>query len=95
MRRLFWLGVGLAVGVLGVRAVTKRAARLTPGGIADSARKSGGDLVESVRTFIDDVREGMADREAQIHAAFADGDAMHGRTDALDDFYVEEGNHRR
>ena len=94
MRRLLWLGVGLAIGALAVRAVTKKAEKFTPGGIADSTRKSVGGLVGSVRTFVDDVRDGMAEREAQIHAAFAEGEVMSGRTDSLDDFYVEEGNQR-
>jgi len=94
MRRLLWLGVGLAVGALVVRAITKKAQAFTPGGIAGSVSKSAGGLAESVRSFIDDVRDGMAEREDQIHAAFVDGEAMHGQPAGLDDFYVEEGNHR-
>jgi len=90
MRRLLWLGIGLAAGALAVRAITKQAQRLTPGGLADTARKSAGGLVDSVRNFVDDVRDGMAERERQIHEAFVDGEAIHGRTDALDDFYVDE-----
>lgn len=92
MRRLLWLGVGLAIGALAVRAVTKKAQSFTPGGIADSVRKSGGGLIEQVRTFVEDVREGMAEREAQIHAAFAEGEAIYGEAGGLDDFDVEEGN---
>jgi hypothetical protein len=100
MRRLLWLGVGLAVGALAVRAITKKAQAFTPSGIAGSVRKSGGGLIDSVRTFVEDVREGMAEREEQIHAAFAEGEAMHGDPEALDDFYVdsayqEEGNQKR
>jgi len=94
MRRLLWLGVGLAIGALAVRAATKKAQKLTPGGIADSTRKSVGGLVDSVRTFVDDVRDGMTEREAQIHAAFAEGEVISGRPGSLDDFYVEEGNQR-
>jgi hypothetical protein len=94
MRRLLWLGVGLAVGALAVRAVTKRAQAFTPSGLAGSAMKSAGGLAEQVRNFIDDVRDGMAEREDQIHAAFVEGEAMHGAPDALGDFYVEEGNYR-
>src|SRR5262249_57388731 len=76
MRRLLWLGVGLAIGALAVRAATKKAQKLTPGGIADSTRESVGGLVDSVRTFVDDVRDGMTEREAQIHAAFAEGEVI-------------------
>jgi hypothetical protein len=93
MKRLLWLGVGLAVGALAVRAITRKAQAFTPGGMADSARRSAGGLVENVRDFVDDVRAGMAEREAQLHAAFAEGQAMHGHP-GDDDFYVEEGNYR-
>jgi hypothetical protein len=41
MRRLLWLGVGLAVGALAVRAITKKAQAFTPSGIAGSVRRSG------------------------------------------------------
>lgn len=94
MRRLLWLGVGLAVGALAVRAVTKKARQLTPAGLADNARRSAGGLADQVRTFIDDVRDGMSEREHEIHAAFVDGEAMHGNPDGTGDFYVEEGNYR-
>jgi hypothetical protein len=73
VRRMLWLGIGLAVGALVVRKLTKKAQAFTPQGIAASARDSAGGLVDSVRTFLDDVRDGMAEREAEIHAAFADG----------------------
>jgi hypothetical protein len=87
MRRLFWLGVGLAVGALVVRAVTKKAQALTPQGIAGSVQQSASGLLESVRTFVDDVREGMAEREQEIHAAFAEGVPI----DDGDDDYDEDG----
>jgi hypothetical protein len=73
MKRVLWLGVGLAVGALVFRALSKKAAAFTPGGIASSARNSAGGLVGSVRSFVDDVREGMAEREEEIHAAFTEG----------------------
>ena len=76
MKRLFWLGVGLAVGALVVRAVTKRAQSFTPKGIAAGVSASAGNVLDSVRGFVDDVREGMAEREEQIHAAFAEGVAL-------------------
>jgi hypothetical protein len=73
MKRLLWLGVGLAVGALVVRAVSKKARAFTPQGIAASARESAGGMVASVRSFVDDVREGMHEREDEIRAAFAEG----------------------
>jgi hypothetical protein len=92
MKRVLWLGVGLAVGVLVYRAVARKAAAFTPQGIAASARDTAGGLVGSVRSFIDDVRDGMAEREDQIHAAFAEGVAL---DEELEDFDPEEGSYRR
>ena len=86
MRRLLWLGVGLAVGGLVVRAAAKKARAFTPAGIASSARNSAGGLAGSVRTFVDDVRDGMHEREDQIHAAFVKGEAL--------DLDLEEGSYR-
>jgi hypothetical protein len=90
MRRLLWLGVGLAVGALVVRAVSKKAQAFTPEGIAGSARQSAAGLLDSVRSFVDDVREGMAEREAEIHAAFTEGALL----DDLEEF-EDEGKRDR
>jgi hypothetical protein len=84
MRRLFWLGVGLAAGALVVRAVSKKAQSYSPRGIAAAARGSGRNLVDSVRDFVDDVRDGMHEREYELRAALAAGVPI----DELDD--VEE-----
>ncbi|AEV87373.1 hypothetical protein ACWT_6358 [Actinoplanes sp. SE50] len=73
MKRLLWLGVGLAVGALVVRKLTRKAEEFTPTGIATSLSQSAGGLVESLRSFVEDVRDGMAEREQQIHEAFAEG----------------------
>ena len=83
MKRVVWLGIGLAVGALVFRAMSRKARAYTPSGIVASARDSAGGLVESVRSFIDDVRDGMAEREDEIHNAFLDGVSL------------EEGDHRR
>ena len=82
MKRVLWLGIGLAVGALVFRAVSKRARAYTPSGLAASARDTAGDVVAGVRNFIDDVRDGMAEREDEINSAFADGVSL------------EEGNYR-
>jgi hypothetical protein len=78
VKRLFWLGAGLAIGVVVVRTVTKQARKLTPGGLADSVGRSVGGVTESLREFVEDVREGMAMREDEIHRAFADGESLDG-----------------
>ena len=91
MKRLLWLGVGLAVGALVVRKMTKKANEFTPSGIATSLSQSAGGLVESMRSFVDDVRDGMTEREEQIHQAFAEGELFDdGLTDL--DQGGQEGN---
>ncbi|MEV4533002.1 hypothetical protein AB0J82_04130 [Asanoa sp. NPDC049518] len=102
MKRLLWLGVGLAVGALVVRKLTQKANEFTPSGIAGSVSQSAGGLVESVRAFVDDVRVNMAEREQQIHEAFANGVAFEDQFEDLrgDDLEVEfdepiNGPHQR
>ncbi|MFG1871160.1 hypothetical protein [Micromonospora arborensis] len=76
MRRLFWLGIGVAVGVVVVRKATRTAQAYTPAGIASTVTQSAGGLLESLRSFVEDVRVGMAEREQEIHQAFAQGVAF-------------------
>ena len=76
MRRLFWLGLGAAAGVLVVRRVTQAAQSYTPEGMARSIQGLGDGLRELAAT----VREGMAEREAELRAALgADAGAADGR----------------
>ena len=90
MKRVLWLGVGLAVGALVFRALSKKAQAFTPTGLAASARNSAGGLAESVRSFVDDVRDAMAEREEEIHAAFTDGVVL----DEYGELEDEEGSER-
>jgi len=81
MKRLLWLGAGLAIGALVVRAVTKKAQSYSPSGIAAAARDSGRNLLDSAREFLDDVRDGMHQREQELRAALEQGSLI----DDLDD----------
>ncbi|MEU4558197.1 hypothetical protein AB0C07_11305 [Actinoplanes missouriensis] len=95
MKRLLWLGVGLAVGAIVVRKLNQKANEFTPTGIATSLSESAGGLVESLRSFVDDVRDGMAEREEQIHQAFAAGELYEDKfADLRDDagYGTQEGN---
>ena len=94
MKRLLWLGAGLAVGALVVRKLTRKANEFTPSGIAASLSQSAGGLVESLRSFVEDVRDGMAEREQQIHQAFAAGELYDDQyADLRDD--APDGTHGR
>lgn len=65
MRRLFWLVLGVTVGILVVRRVEKITRKATPAGIGESL----GGAAEAVRDLADAVREGMAAREQELRAA--------------------------
>jgi hypothetical protein len=68
MRRLFWLTVGAGLGAWGLHKAQVKAQRIarsmTPQNIA--IRTS-----DRVRLFAEDVRTGMAEREAQLREAIA------------------------
>jgi hypothetical protein len=66
MRRLFWLAMGITIGALLVRKLSKAAAKLTPSGMAQGLSASLADLADSLREFAADVREAMADRETEL-----------------------------
>lgn len=66
MRRLFWLAMGITIGALIVRKLSKAAARLTPSGVVQGLSASLSELAGSIRDFADDVREAMAAREVEL-----------------------------
>lgn len=75
MRRLFWLVMGITVGALVVRKLSKLAERMTPRGMGEGLTQALTNLADAMREFAGDVREAMADREAELRAgAGLDGD---------------------
>ncbi len=66
MRRLFWLAMGITIGALVVRKVTRTAEQFTPSGMTRSLSESTGRLVESVREFVDDARAASKAREVEL-----------------------------
>ena len=65
MRRVFWMALGAGAGVYLVRKLTKTAQAYTPAGLADGIR----DLGDALRYFAEQVRAGMAEREAELRDA--------------------------
>ena len=70
MRRLFWtsigVGLGATVGVLVARRVRKTREALMPGNLGGAITGAIAGLGETIREFADDVRRGMAEREAEL-----------------------------
>jgi hypothetical protein len=68
MRRLFWLAMGVTIGALIVRKLSKAAERLTPRGMATGVGGGLRELADAIRDFSDDVRNAMHEREAELRA---------------------------
>ncbi len=68
MRRLFWLAMGVTIGVLVVRKLTAAAERMTPAGIGGSIAEGLRDLADAIGDFGADVRAAMAERENELRA---------------------------
>ena len=74
MKRLFWLALGVTVGVLVMRRLSRAAAALSPSGVGGSLQG----LAETVRDFADEVREAMSARESEM----LEGSGIDGRLGA-------------
>ena len=68
MRRLFWLAMGITIGALVVRKLSRAAEKMTPAGIAASIAEGLRDLADAIGDFGADVRDAMAEREQELRA---------------------------
>ena len=66
MKRLFWLGVGLAAGSYLTRRATDAAQNLTPAGIGANLADGLRELGAGLGAFGAEVRAGMATREQEL-----------------------------
>ena len=69
MRRLFWLAMGVTIGALIVRKLSRAAEKLTPQGLASSFAAGLSELAAAIGDFATDVRAAMSEREAQLRAS--------------------------
>ncbi|MDQ1058969.1 uncharacterized protein with PhoU and TrkA domain [Arthrobacter globiformis] len=65
MKRLVWMGIGVAIGVIAFRKVTEAQSALGPEGL----NRAVGRLADGVYDFADAVRAGMHERETDLRAA--------------------------
>ena len=65
MRRLFWIALGAVVGIFTVRKITQTVEQYTPAGVSRSLTSVG----EGLREMAEVIREGMAEREAELRTA--------------------------
>ncbi len=66
MKRLFWLGLGFAVGAELTREVRRLAQKLTPAGVGESVAEGLRELASALGEFGAEVRSGMAEREDEL-----------------------------
>lgn len=67
MKRLFWMGIGVAVGVSATRKVNQVTQKATPAGIGTSLGEGLRELGAGLGAFGAEVRAGMAEREDELH----------------------------
>ena len=86
IKRLLWLGIGVAVGVVVVRKIAQAAETVSPGGIAHRLRETAVTMGDSARSFMADVSDGAAEKEAELRAAVEAGLPVDGLlVDDIDD----------
>lgn len=66
MKRLFWLAMGVTIGALLVRKLSRAAERMTPRGMAQGIGGGLSELADAIRDFTADVRAAMTERETQL-----------------------------
>jgi hypothetical protein len=68
MRRLFWLAMGVTIGALVVRKLSRTAEKLTPGGIAGSVAEALRDVADAIGEFGAEIRAAAAERETELRS---------------------------
>lgn len=71
MKRMLWFSLGIAAGVAATRKARGAVHRLTPAGAAENVGDAIRELAAAVGSFGAEVRAGMAEREAELHATVA------------------------
>lgn len=73
-KRIIWVGIGVAVGVVVVRKLTKAAESVTPGGVAERMGGAGAEMRASFKSFWADVSEAKRAKESELFEAFERGE---------------------
>lgn len=66
MRRMFWLVMGITIGVLTVRKMTKAVESLRPDSVATKTGNALAEFGVAVQKFADEVRNSMQQREVEL-----------------------------
>ncbi|OON82113.1 DUF6167 family protein [Streptomyces tsukubensis] len=74
-RRTFWFSAGAAAGVWATTKVNRKIRQLSPESLAAQAANKAIETGHRLKDFALDVRDGMAEREAQLDEALGRHDA--------------------
>ena len=85
-RRLFYIALGAAVGVMVVHRASQAAKRYTPAGVQSSLAASFSGLTDAIRDFTEEMKVAMAEREEELRVTLG----LDGTHDLVD--YVEPGH---
>ncbi|MCQ6272876.1 hypothetical protein M8J71_20670 [Pseudarthrobacter sp. R1] len=69
MKRLVWMGIGVAIGVISFRKVTEAQATMQSTLGPQGLNRAVGRLADGVYDFADAIRDGMRERETDLRAA--------------------------
>ncbi|MHA7269245.1 hypothetical protein [Arthrobacter sp. HLT1-20] len=65
MKKIFWLGVGITIGVIAARKISAAQGALGPAGL----NRAVGRVSDSIHDFADALRENMNERESDLRVA--------------------------
>ncbi|WP_455834557.1 hypothetical protein [Pseudarthrobacter siccitolerans] len=69
MKRLVWMGIGVAIGVIAFRKVTEAQASMQSTLGPQGLNRAVGRLTDGIYDFADAIRDGMRERETDLRAA--------------------------
>ncbi|WP_235436614.1 hypothetical protein [Pseudarthrobacter siccitolerans] len=69
MKRLVWMGIGVAIGVIAFRKVTEAQASMQSALGPQGLNRAVGRLTDGIYDFADAIRDGMRERETDLRAA--------------------------
>lgn len=72
MKRLFWIGVGVATGVALSRKAGRTARQASPAGLASNLGDAVSELAGAIGSFGAEVRAGMSEREQELREMVED-----------------------
>jgi hypothetical protein len=72
VKRLFWIGVGVAAAYYGSKWLRRQRERITPENVAARTAERLGGVMELVRVSVEEGRRAAAEKEAEIRSSLGD-----------------------